>query len=60
MHTRTHTHTHTHTIAGGPLSISNDVAQAFSLMGVREVKVRRVEREEVGLDLLEIKFKVGK
>ena len=42
---------------GGPLSILNDVAAAFNLTGVREVCVRKVEREWVGLDLVELSFK---
>ncbi len=28
-------------------------------MGVREVCVKKVEKEEVGLDLIEVKFKVS-
>ena len=43
---------------GGPLSISREIAGAFSLEGVREVRVKRVEREEVGLDLVELRIKV--
>lgn len=30
----------------------------FNLEGVREVCVRKVEREDVGLDLVELRFKV--
>ena len=44
--------------SGGPLSISKELAQMFKLEGVREVSVRRVDREEVGLDLVELRFKV--
>ena len=53
----THTHTHTHTLLGGPFSIYQDVAVAFSLTGVREVCVRKVEQRDVGLDLVELSFK---
>ena len=45
---------------GGPLSVSKEVAQAFNLDGVREVIVRRVERDEVALDLVELRFKVDR
>ncbi len=45
---------------GGPVSISRDIAGAFGLEGVREVCVRRVEREEVGLDLVELRIKARK
>jgi hypothetical protein len=31
----------------------------FKLEGVREVSVRKVERDEVGLDLVEVRFKVN-
>lgn len=44
--------------AGGPLSISKELAQMFKLEGVREVSVRKVDRDEVGLDLVELRFKV--
>ena len=40
-------------VAGGPLSISRELAAAFQLEGVREVAVR-----VVGLDLMEVRFKV--
>ncbi len=43
---------------GGPLSISKDLAQTFNLEGLREVRVRKVERDSVGLDLVELRFKV--
>ena len=43
---------------GGPLSISQELSQAFNLVGGRKVSVRRVEQEEVGLDLMELRFKV--
>ena len=44
--------------SGGPLSISKELAQTFNLEGVKEVSVKKVEREEVGLDLVELRFKV--
>lgn len=44
--------------AGGPLSISKELAQMFNFERVREVCVRKVEKEEVGLDLVELRFKV--
>ena len=43
---------------GGPLSLSKEIAQLYSLEGVKEVSVRKVNKEEVGIDLLELKFKV--
>jgi len=43
---------------GGPLSISQELSQAFNLVGGRKVSVRRVGQEEVGLDLMELRFKV--
>lgn len=43
---------------GGPLSIRKEVAQVFNFEGVKEVVVRRVERDEVALDLVELRFKV--
>ncbi len=43
---------------GGPLSISKELAQMFNLEGMREVSVRKVEGEDVGLDLVELRFKV--
>ena len=43
---------------GGPLSINHELSQAFNLTGGRKVCVRRVEREEVGVDLMELRFKV--
>lgn len=46
------------TVAGGPLSISKELAQMFDLEGVREVCVKKVEKDAVGLDLVELKFKV--
>ena len=45
-------------LLGGPLSISKELAQMFSLEGLREVTVRKVEGDEVGLDLVELRFKV--
>jgi hypothetical protein len=42
---------------GGPISISNDVAQAFNLTGFREFCIRRVDKQTVGLDLVEFRFK---
>ena len=44
---------------GAPLSISSEVAQAFKLTGLREVCVRRVDKQSVGLDLMELHFKVS-
>ena len=43
---------------GGPLSINQELSQAFNLTAGRKVCVRRVEREEVGVDLMELRFKV--
>ena len=43
---------------GGPLSISRELSQLYNFDGVKEVNVRLVEKEEVGIDLLELKFKV--
>ena len=43
---------------GAPISISSEVAQAFKLTGLREVCVRRVDKQSVGLDLMELRFKV--
>ena len=43
---------------GGPLSISRELSQLYNFDGVKEVNVRLVEQEEVGIDLLELKFKV--
>ena len=40
------------------MSVSKELAQHFNLEGVKEVNVRKVEKEEVGIDLLELKFKV--
>ena len=45
-------------MSGGPLSINHELSQAFNLTGGRKVCVRRVEREEVGVDLMELRFKV--
>ena len=44
--------------AGGPLSVNKELAQLYNLEGVKEVNVRKVDKEEVGIDLLELKFKV--
>ena len=44
---------------GGPLSISQEVAQAFNLSGLREVCIRRVDKDKVALDLVEFRFKVS-
>ena len=38
--------------------MSREIAGAFNLDGVREVCVKRVEREDVGLDLIELRIKV--
>ena len=43
---------------GGPLSIGKELAQLYNLEGVKEVNVRKVDKDEVGIDLLELKFKV--
>ena len=43
---------------GGPLSVGKELAQLYNLEGVKEVNVRKVDKDEVGIDLLEIKFKV--
>jgi len=40
------------------LSISKELAQTFGFEGVREVYVRKQQREDVGLDLVELRFKV--
>ena len=45
-------------LLGGPLSINQELSQAFNLTAGRKVCVRRVEREEVGVDLMELRFKV--
>lgn len=34
------------------------MAQAFNLTGVKNVLIRRVDKKEVGLDMLEVRFKV--
>ena len=43
---------------GGPLSVGKELAQLYNLEGVKEVNVRKVDKDEVGIDLLELKFKV--
>ena len=48
---------HTFLFKGGPLSISTDVAQAFKLNGLKNVYIRRVNKKEVGLDMVEVRFK---
>ena len=40
---------------GGPLSISQEVALAFNVNGLREVCIRRIDKQ---LDLVEFRFKV--
>ena len=40
------------------MSVSKELAQMFDLEGVREVCVKKVEKDAVGLDLVELKFKV--
>ncbi|XP_019859216.1 PREDICTED: uncharacterized protein LOC109587417 [Amphimedon queenslandica] len=45
---------------GGPLSISGEVAHAINLSGLREVCIRRVDKDEVTLDLVEFIFKIDK
>jgi hypothetical protein len=42
---------------GGPFSILQEVALAFTLTGLREVLVRRVDQREVALDLVELSLK---
>uniref|UniRef100_A0A1X7T8H0 Uncharacterized protein n=1 Tax=Amphimedon queenslandica TaxID=400682 RepID=A0A1X7T8H0_AMPQE len=44
---------------GGPLSISGEVAHAINLSGLREVCIRRVDKDEVTLDLVVFRFKVS-
>uniref|UniRef100_A0A1X7TK67 Uncharacterized protein n=1 Tax=Amphimedon queenslandica TaxID=400682 RepID=A0A1X7TK67_AMPQE len=44
----------------GPLSISGEVAHAINLSGLREVCIRRVDKDEVTLDLVEFIFKIDK
>uniref|UniRef100_A0A1X7SWV2 Uncharacterized protein n=1 Tax=Amphimedon queenslandica TaxID=400682 RepID=A0A1X7SWV2_AMPQE len=41
----------------GPLSISGEVAHTINLSGLREVCIRRVDKDEVTLDLVEFIFK---
>ena len=43
---------------GGPLSVGRELAQLYNLEGVKEVNVRKVDKDEVAIDLLELKFKV--
>uniref|UniRef100_A0A1X7TI63 Uncharacterized protein n=1 Tax=Amphimedon queenslandica TaxID=400682 RepID=A0A1X7TI63_AMPQE len=38
-------------------SISGEVAHAINLSGLREVCIRRVDKDEVTLDLVEFRFK---
>ena len=45
-------------VTGGPLSISRELSQLHGLEGVKEVNVRLVDKDEVGIDLLELRFKV--
>ena len=47
-----------HLAAGSPLSISSEVAHAFKLNGLKSVCIRRVDKKEVGLDMVEVRFKV--
>ena len=42
---------------GGPFSILHEVALAFTLTGLREVLVRRVDQRVVALDLVELSLK---
>ena len=42
---------------GGPFSILQEVALAFTLTGLREVLVRRVDQRVVALDLVELSLK---
>lgn len=43
---------------GGPISVSSEVAHAFNLTGVKQVYIRRINKKEVGLDMVEVRFKV--
>ena len=43
---------------GGLLSISQEIAQAFNVNGLREVCIRWVDKQPVALDLVEFRFKV--
>ena len=45
------------TVTGGPFSVLQEVAVAFTLTGVREVCVRKVDRRDVALDMVELSFK---
>uniref|UniRef100_A0AAN0JYW5 Uncharacterized protein n=1 Tax=Amphimedon queenslandica TaxID=400682 RepID=A0AAN0JYW5_AMPQE len=45
---------------GGPLSISGEVARAINLSGLREVCIRRVDKDEKTLDLVVFIFKIDK
>ena len=38
--------------------MGRELAQLYNLEGVKEVNVRKVNKDEVGIDLLELKFKV--
>ena len=38
--------------------MGKELAQLYNLEGVKEVIVRKVDKDEVGIDLLELKFKV--
>ena len=38
--------------------MGKELAQLYNLEGVKEVNVRKVDKDEVGIDLLELKFKV--
>ena len=38
--------------------MGRELAQLYNLEGVKEVNVRKVDKDEVGIDLLELKFKV--
>jgi len=41
------------------LSVIKDLASSFGFEGFREVQVRKVDLDEVGLDLVELRFKVS-
>ena len=43
--------------AGGPFSVLQEVAVTFALTGQREVRVRRMDQREVGLDLVELSLR---
>lgn len=40
------------------MSVNKELAQLYNLEGVKEVSVRKIDKEDVAIDLLELKFKV--